>query len=338
MRAGRSSQPTIADVAAAAGVSKMTVSLTMNGRPGVSDATRERVRLAAQELGWIPDPTARSLAGARPDSVGLVLCRPPGTFRSSTFYLQLIAGMESELSARSHSLVLHVTADPEAEKATYRMLARTRRVDAVLVTDVLDDDDRAPLLAELGLRAVALAGPGTQFPTLMAQDIPIFEDVLEHLAERGHRVVARIGGQPELHYSRKRTAAFVAGARSRGIVPVVVDGIGAVSDPAGTTRELLTRDQRPTALVLDSDTMALGAVSAIRDLGLRMPDDVAVVSWDGSDIADALSPRLTTVRRDVAALGALAARALMAADPAPIGPLPNVLDAPRPRLVVAETT
>jgi DNA-binding LacI/PurR family transcriptional regulator len=333
-------RPTIVDVAAKAGVSKMAVSLAVNGRPGLSDDTRRRVLEVAEELGWRPNPTARSLSGGAVGAVGLVLRRPADTLTSDTFYMQLFTGIETELSATGTSLVLHVPGDIDAERVIYRRLAAERRVDAVLLTDLEADDARPALARELGLPAVALGGPVAGVPYLHSDDAGSTDLVLDHLHELGHRTVARIGGPARWSYAAQRDTAFLAGADRRGMRGIVAPGEPTPSTAAAATLRLIDEDA-PTAVVYDTDAAALAGIAAARSRGLRVPTDLSVVAWDGSVLGAFSDPPLTILKRDVVELGRGAARALLAAastDGLPAGPVVDGHDLSEPRLTVGGST
>src|SRR5690606_24186415 len=152
-------RPTIADIARRAGVSKGAVSYALNGQPGVSEATRQRILAIARELGFTRNSAARALSGATANVVGLTLCRPARILGIEPFFMGLISGVEAELSARSYALLLHVVADPDEEIAVYRRWWGERRVDGVLLCDLRVNDRRVPVLEELDLPAVVIGGP-----------------------------------------------------------------------------------------------------------------------------------------------------------------------------------
>ena len=142
-----------------AGVSKGAVSLALNGRPGVSDATRLRIAASAEALGWRPSARARALSESRARAIGLIIARPPFQLGSDPFFAQLLAGVEAELAEAGYVLVLSVVSDPVVEEATYRRLVADGRVDGVLLTDARTDDPRYALVLELGLEAVVVGHP-----------------------------------------------------------------------------------------------------------------------------------------------------------------------------------
>src|SRR5690625_4568984 len=146
---GRGQRVTIADIAERAGVTSAAVSLAVNGRPGVSDATRARVMDIARELHWEPSHAARALAGAPVLTVGMVLARPADVLGAEAFVGAFVAGLQEGLSGRDYSLQMKVLDSPEAEIDTYRRWFGQRRVDGVVVVDLRVDDPRIPALEEL---------------------------------------------------------------------------------------------------------------------------------------------------------------------------------------------
>ena len=304
---------TIADVARAAGVSTSAVSYALNGKPGVSEATRARVIEVAGELGWRPHSAARSLSAARTDTVGLVLARPESTLGDESFYMQLITGIEAELAEQGTGLLLQLVADEDACVEVYRRWAAQGRVDGVLVTDVVREDPRPAFLRGAALPAVVMGGEvAAGLPRVVGDDQWAVQQVVDHLAQLGHQRIARVSGHPGFLHVHQRDEAFVAVARSAGLRPQVVPTDFTAQASRRATAGLLARRARPTAVVYDNDVMAVAALAAVHAQGVRVPEDLSLVAWDDSTLCSLVHPRLTAVARDIRALGALAARRLLA--------------------------
>jgi DNA-binding LacI/PurR family transcriptional regulator len=309
-------RPTISDIAHRAGVSKVAVSYALNGQPGVSEATRKRIVAIAQEIGFNPSSAARALSGANAQAIGLALCRPARTLGLEPFFMDLISGVEAELSAHSYALMLQVVADAEAEVALYRRWWGERRVDGVLVCDLRDDDPRVPALEKIKLPAVVIGGPGHtgRLPNVWSDDSAAIVEVIEYLYALGHRRIARVGGIPQLRHTRIRTEAFTAVADRLGLT----EAASVTSDYSGeegarATRRLLSSTARPTAIVFDNDVMAIAGLGVAQEMGLSVPADLSIVAWDDSALCQLVHPSLTALQRDIPAYGAHAAALLLAA-------------------------
>ncbi|GGV44527.1 LacI family transcriptional regulator [Kitasatospora herbaricolor] len=308
-------RPTISDVARAAGVSKGAVSYALNGRPGVSEATRRRILAAADALGFHADRAARALAGAPAKTVGLTLYRPARTLGVEPFFMELISGLEAELSLRSYALLLHMVADREQETAVYRRWGHDHAVDGVLVCDVLDDDPRLPVLRELGLPAVVI-GPfpaGGRVSSVWSDDAVSLQEAVEYLVALGHRRIGRVAGIPDLAHTRIRCAAFANLARKLRLECAPTEYTDYTGpDGARATRLLLGAADPPTALVYDNDIMAVAGLAVAQEMGLTVPGDLSVVAWDDSPVCRIVHPALTALTRDIAAYGRQAAQLLLA--------------------------
>jgi DNA-binding LacI/PurR family transcriptional regulator len=307
-------RPTIADIAERAGVSKGAVSYALNGQPGVSESTRRRVLAIAAEIGWNPNGAARALNGAPSNTIGMALRRPARILGVEPFFMELISGVEAELSARSYALTLQVVADHTAEISLYRRWWGERRVDGVLVCDLRVDDPRIPALEQLDLAAVVI-GADTGSGTLVSvgsDDSAAVIEAVEYLATLGHRHIARVGGLPELLHTAVRTDAFAEICARLGLRPAVTistDYTG--EDGARATRRLLSSRDRPTAILYDNDVMAIAGLSVAGEMGFSVPADVSLVAWDDSVLCQLVHPALTAMSRDIPAYGARAARQLL---------------------------
>ena len=308
------SRTTINDIARRSGVSKGAVSYALNGRPGVSEETRQRILDVAQELGWTPNRTARLLSGSRTDAFGLVLGRDPRTLASEPFYMEFLAGMEAELSTRSYALLLQVCPDLGSELATYRKWSSERRVDAVVVVDLRVDDPRLALLAELDLPAVFVGDPSVTegFTTVWTDDTTAMDEAVAHLVSLGHTRLARVTGIGDLSHVTIRNDAFLAATAAQGVQGQIHDADFSAEGGRAATRALVTGTDRPTAIMFDNDLMAVSALSALAELGVRVPEEVSVLAWDDSPLCEISHPRLSAMSHNVISFGAHVGRRLFA--------------------------
>ncbi|NNN33220.1 LacI family DNA-binding transcriptional regulator [Streptomyces sp. S3(2020)] len=333
-------RPTMKDIARHAGVSQSAVSFALNGRPGVSDDTRERVRQVAEELGWRPSTAARALSGEGAATVGFVLARPADTLGVDSFFLQLVSGIQEVLAERHLGLLFQVVEDVDDECAVYRRWWAEHRVDGVLVVDPRTADPRPDLLDELGLPAVVIGGaPDERHPglsTVWADDAGAMASVVDGLYALGHRRIVHIAGLPGLAHTERRMRTLRAEAGRRGLTGVEsVTTDYSDAEGAAVTRRVLEAADPPTALIYDNDVMALAGAAAATGLGRGVPADVSVVSWEDSALCRMVKPWLSALSRDSVEFGRTAARELTALlDGGPA----RTVRVPVPRLIERDST
>lgn len=304
---------TIRDIAKRAGVSKGAVSYALNGRPGVSDDTRQRILDIAAELGWYPNRAARALSAARADACGLVLARPANTLALEPFFMEFIAGVESALSARSMALTIQLVQDTSDEIEVYRRWWGERRVDGVLMVDLRVDDPRVDELVRLGLPAVVIGGPleGGVLPAVWHDERSVVEEAVRYLAALGHTRIAHVAGLSYFVHTIQRTDAFRATMEELGLVPEITATDYTPKSGARATRRLLSLPDPPTAIIFDSDLLAVTGLGVAQRMGFVVPDDVSIVGWDDSLISQVVHPPLTAITRDIATYGVVATRHLL---------------------------
>ncbi|PWC06208.1 LacI family DNA-binding transcriptional regulator [Mycetocola zhujimingii] len=331
-------KPTIADVASAAGVSKGLVSFALNDRPGVAAGTRDRILAVADDLGWRPSVTARSLSTRTSFALGLVIRRAAEVIGADPFFPSFIAGVESVLSDEGRALVLSVVPDEAAELTAYRTLAADNRVDGVFLTDLRHDDKRFGLLEELGLPAVALGHPAStvRFPFVELDDTSGIRAAVSHLVSLGHRRIAHVAGDQSMIHGGRRRESFSAAMSQAGLDDSqVIETDFSVGQGADATRRLLDADDPPTAIVYANDPMAIAGLGVAQQRGLDVPGDLSITGFDGSDISAFVFPALTTITSDPVEWGRVAARTLL--DQVATGAASNVTLAPATLLVRRST-
>jgi DNA-binding LacI/PurR family transcriptional regulator len=311
--AERARRVTISDIAERAGVSKGAVSYALNGRPGVSDGTRERILTIARELGWYPNRAARALSAERADACGLVLARPARTLALEPFFMEFIAGVESELSARSIALTIQLVESIEAEIEVYRRWFGERRVDGVLVADLRHVDPRVDELVRLGLPAVVVGGPvkNRALPAVWHDEAGVVIEAVRYVAALGHRRIGRVAGVDDFVHTEQRTDGFLSVTRELGLEAEVIATDYSPESGARATRRLLSAPDPPSVIIYDSDLLAVTGLGVAQQMGFAVPDDVSIVGWDDSLISQVVHPPLTAITRDIVAYGVTAIRHLL---------------------------
>ena len=301
----------MADVAAAAGVSAMTVSRAVNGDGRVAGETLARVMAAVAALGYVPNQAARSLAGGRQCRVALLHSNP-----SAAYLSEFLMGSMAEASRLDAQLVVeHCCDNAEPDALTRRLLAR--RIDAVLLPPPLSDD--AGLLAALaraGLPAaqIATGRPAKGALAVIIDDEGAAHDMTARLIAQGHRRIGFIAGNPNQTASALRRAGHERALAEAGLAtdPALISpGDFTYRSGLAATEALLAAPDRPTAIFASNDDMAAAAVATCHRLGLDVPGDVSVCGFDDTALATTIWPELTTVRQPVADMARAAVRLLV---------------------------
>ena len=308
---------TIAEIAARAGVSIGAVSYALNGRPGVSEQTRKRILEIADEMGWRPSLAAKSLSGARAHSVGLIIARTADTLGVEPFYMRFIAGLERELSEQRVALLLQVVEDHDAAIEAMRLAWAERRIDGVVVTDLWTADARIPVLTELRIPAVLAGPPRTDAPTarlgtVWKDEAAAVDASVDYLVALGHRRIARVAGLPALEHTQLRIAAFRQAMARQGMPePPIIETDYSAEEGAQATRTLLSRRDRPTAILYDNDVMAVAALNVAQEMGIAVPGELSIAAGDDSQLCVLVRPGLTALSWDIQAYGRDTARVLL---------------------------
>lgn len=309
---------TIAGLAKRLGISKASVSYALNGQPGVSESTRRRVLDLAQELEWYPSSSARALSRSRAGAVGMVLSADPLLIGTEPYHMGLLAGIETALAEGGVSLMLRMAGkDPAQERATYERWAGERKVDGVLVFDHVYGDPRPALLDRLGLPFVLhgapLAGPAHTLSGTTADHAADAATIVDHLELGGHRRIAHVSGPQSFVHEDERIKGVRESAARYGIDVVHYQADYALESGGIAIRALLDdRSGAPvTAVVFGNDLMSMGGLLALRELGLRCPEDVAIISWDDSLHCRLAYPSVTALSRNPDMQGRLVAELLL---------------------------
>jgi DNA-binding LacI/PurR family transcriptional regulator len=309
---------TIAGLAKRLGISKASVSYALNGQPGVSEVTRRRVLDLAEELEWYPSSSARALSRSRSGAVGMVLSADPDLIGTEPYYMGLLAGIETALAEGDMALMLRmVGTDPAQERATYERWAGERKVDGVLMFDHLHEDPRPALLDRLGLPFVLHGAPERHGPVPFSgttTDHAVDSaTIVDHLHRRGHRRIAHVSGPQRFLHEEQRIACVRRRAAAHGMAVVTREGNYALAAGHDAVVSLLGEpvEDVVTAVILGNDLMSMGALLALRELGLRCPEDVAIVSWDDSLHCQLASPSVTALSRNPVMQGRVAAELLL---------------------------
>jgi LacI family transcriptional regulator len=333
---------TIKDVAALAGVSFTTVSHVLNDTRPVSADARRRVLAAVDEIGYLPSAVARSLRKSETKIVGVLV---PNV--QNPFFAELVCGVEECCRLAGFSVFLcNSDNDPKRQQQYMRTLLE-KRVDGLLLSSAGDDEALARIfkLASVPSVTVDRLVPGARADRVSVDNRQGAYNAVRHLLELGHRRIACLSGPAEFEVARERIDGWRGALLEAGITPddsLVIESD--FSSPGGykAVRALLRAQadgavaQPVTAIFASNDMMAIGALRAAAELGLKLPQQLSVVGFDDVELSRYVFPALTTVGCSIRQLGQEAARVLIERIDNPGAALREVLLTPR--LVVREST
>jgi len=322
---------TLVTVAQAVGVSPTTVSNAYNRPHKLTPALRERILAAARELGYPgPSPAARSLRKGRAGSIGLLLGETLAYAFQDPVAVEFLRGLAEGTARHNTALQLIAALDAE-EQAGAASLVANAIVDGLVVWSLPERHPLLRLARERNLPLVIHGSPRlTGVPFVGIDDRAAAHAAAEHLVELGHRSLAVISqpfgpvrrarrrdpaklGRPSYRVTRERLAGYRAATPRATALDVFEVAVNSRDEGHRAALALLTAGPRPTGVLAMSDQLAIGALAAARELGLRVPRDVSVVGWDDSPSARDSEPPLTTIRQSLHDQGRTCAQLLMAA-------------------------
>jgi LacI family transcriptional regulator, repressor for deo operon, udp, cdd, tsx, nupC, and nupG len=304
---------TIEDVARTAGVSMATVSRALRGMPNVAEGTRNKVLAVAESLNYRPDPHASRLAAGRTYAVGMAV-----PLIGRWYFSQVVSGARDVFAAAGYDLLLfQVGSGAERSRFVHEWGVLDKRVDGLLLVDLRLDPSELDAVRRAGTTVVAVGDRYDGFPAVTVDNPAGAATAVQHLINLGHQDIGLIGDEPgALPFSvpSDREAGWRDALTDAGLVArkeLVVAGRFTVDGGHRAMTQLLAQRNHPTAVFAMSDEMALGAIKAVRDHGMRVPDDISIVGFDGHELGDVMD--LTTITQPVIESGRQAGRFLLEA-------------------------
>jgi LacI family transcriptional regulator len=298
---------TIRDVARHAGVSVATVSRVVNDRPDVSPETREAVMHHVRALSFSTNRSARALSRGKTGLVGFTI-----PYVLGDYYSWILSGATEALHEQEMRAVLCPTRhEHDREAALVERLLRGTTDGAILVTPS-ESATELRELETLGFPFVVIDAPmplDERIPAVSATHWAGARSATDHLLSLGHRRIAIIAGRQGWVASEERVNGYQAALAGAGVLPapeLVIRGNFEMSDGYSGAARLLSLDEPPTAIFASNDNMAIGAMRAAGERGIRVPDDLSIVGFDDSELARVVTPALTTVRQPLEEMGRMA--------------------------------
>lgn len=305
---------TLEDIALQVGVSRSTVSRVVNDHPNVSEDVRKRVQEVIKSTGYHPNVAARILASQRSLMLGLVLPRSVSSFFDDPYFPLLIQGIAQSCNQYDYTLGLFLIATKEDEEKIFPRVSRKGLLDGVLVQSGCLGEQLLDCLADSNMPCVIIGRPLNcgEISYVDVDNINASYHAVNYLIHEGYRRIGMISGSPDSAVSIDRKNGYRKALLDQGWSlndSFIIDGDFTESSGYFAMQKLLS--EKPDAIFAASDIMAIGAMRAVQEEGLRVPDDVAFVGFDDLPLSTTVNPQLTTVRQPVREIGIQAVEILI---------------------------
>lgn len=305
---------TIYDIAKKTGFSITTVSRALNNYPDVGAKTKKLILEAVEEMGYYPNSIARSLTTKKSWTLGVIFIEDLGVGIKHPFFSAVIQSFKQHVEKVGYDLIF-LSQNIGKEKKSYLDHAVHRGVDGVIIVCSNYDDKEVEKLMESKIPSVVIDLHSNKSSVVYSDNFAGSELAVEHLYSQGHRKIAHISGHESTFAGIERLRGFTETAKRLQLsVPstyVVEGGFFSYEGGYDAMKSLLQLKERPTAVFAAGDMMAIGAMNAVCDSGLRVPDDISIVGFDDIQLAWYTTPKLTTIRQNTDLIGENAAKVLL---------------------------
>ncbi|WP_411343153.1 LacI family DNA-binding transcriptional regulator [Paenibacillus sp. WLX1005] len=302
----------IIDVARHAGVSKTTVSRVINNYPHISPDKRRQVMEAMEELGFVPNPSARKLRGQVPTTIAVIVPKIV-----NPFFAYLVDAIEQEGQRHGYQTLICQTNEKKDKELSYLDLLKNKQADGIIMASIENEWSEIEPYTQYG--PIVLCNEyvnQNDVPTIRADQYEGTYAAMRHLIDRGHRKIMYCTGGLFTDYGKDkdRNQAYQKALQEAGIAVdpawILIDR-HTIQDGKQVMQTILDMPDRPTAVFTGSDEIASGLMMAARQAGMRIPDDLAIIGFDDQPIAEVLSPSLSTIRQPIPAMGKHAVQMLL---------------------------
>jgi len=303
------SRPTIRDVARQAGVSHQTVSRVINGKEDVSPETRATVEAAIEQMGYLPNAIARSMARGQTHTLA---CISPNL--TDYTFASVIEGAEIEARQHEYFMLSSSATDPEAFSSLVDELVGHRRVDGLIVINPYSDDRFQHIPKNFPVVFMGARSHEQNICSVSLDDEKVAYEATRHLLSLGHTNIALVTGPMEEDCSQERTEGYIRALSEAGIAfdnTMIIEGDWSATSGQDALLSFVEQGRVPSAVFAQNDRMAMGVLRAARDANIKVPTQLAVIGVDDMPLSSYFDPPLTTMRQDMPRIGQEATRILL---------------------------
>lgn len=301
------------DVAQSCGVSVATASKALNGHSDVSEATAKRIKQAAQDMGYLPNSVARALKTHRTNDIAVLFSDDAQSGLTHNYFSSVLEGFRVVAEARDYDITF-ISNNQANRRLSYYERCRSRGVDGIVIACVNFDSPQIREIIYGDIPVVTIDHIFSSCTAIISDNVKGMKSLVEHALSMGHRKIAYIHGKPS-SVTQDRLASFYRTLYDNNVqVPEHYVMEADYLDWAGAaycTKKLLDLRDRPTCIIYPDDMACIGGMNIIQRAGLKIPDDISVIGYDGQQVSSILTPALTTLRQDTRRIGGLAAEKLI---------------------------
>ncbi len=301
--------PTIKDISRISGISVTQVSRALNNHSDVSQSTKERVRKIAKEIGYVPNRSAQNLVKQTTNTLAIIISGLEKEGGKDNIIYQLLTGMYQFAEEVNYEIALFTTSSAHQKEKSYFEFCKEHNIRGAVLNGLRTDDPYFEELIESDIPCVLIDSvqpDNDRIVSVSVDNVAGSYDAVSYLIQKGHKNIAMINGRPEAEVSSQRLKGYVRALNEHHLAIQsnwIVYCDYKEQKAFEVTSDLLKENKGITALFCASDMIAVGAMKAIRKLGLRIPEDISIVGYDNIPISEYLHPPLTTVAQDFYIMG-----------------------------------
>lgn len=304
----------IKDISTRCGVSVATVSKSLNDHSDIADTTKEYIRKIAKEMGYFPNSSARALKTNRTYNIGVLFVDEAQSGLTHEYFANVLDSFKVEVESNGYDITF-INKHMGQKSMSYYEHSKYRGVDGVVIACIDFTDADVVELINGDIPVVTIDHVFNNRTAIVSDNVKGMNDLITYIYKKGHRKIAFIHGA-DSSVTQNRIGSYYKTLGELGIeVPDDYVKSGIYHDPETTarlTKELLNLKNRPTCILFPDDFSCIGGINAIKEAGLRIPEDISVAGYDGIMLSQVLDPKLTTLQQDTKSLGKFAAQKLIA--------------------------